>query len=88
MSDYQSAHDQAVNNVSYHKPNHAVTQDCMGEIREAAINFIGVVCDNTRYCRETQMAYTDIESAVMNAIAGIARNEEATLADLKNRGLL
>lgn len=82
------AFQQSVWNIGYHRPTDQRTQDCMEEIRQGAKDFLGVIYSNTMYCRETQMAYTNVEQAVMNAIAGLARQEEATLADLETRGLL
>lgn len=83
-----SPHDDAIHNVSYHKPKHSETQDLMEQIRKGAQEFITVITNNTAYNRETQMAYRAIEDAVMYAIAGLARNEEESLANLRERGKL
>ncbi len=83
-----SPYDDAIHNVGYHKPQEAATQALMEEIRRGAREFITVVNNNTAYNRETQMAYRAIEDAVMYAIAGLARHEEESLANLRERGKL
>ena len=55
------------------------TQDKMEEIRSAARDYAFIIISRVPEGRELAMACTDIETSCMNAIAGIARNEKASL---------
>ena len=71
--------DRTMHNLGYHKPREQITQDAMEDIRQAARDFAGEVIQVVPYGRELSIAVTHIEDACMNAIAGLARNEEAFL---------
>lgn len=67
--------ERALHNLQYHRPESELTQQAMGEIREASQVFLHTVCSIVPSGRELSMSVTDIENACMQAIAGLARNE-------------
>ena len=64
-----------IRNLSYCKPQLQETQDKMGQLRARAQEFsneIAFLCSDSR---ETSLAHTHLETALMWAIADLARNE-------------
>lgn len=76
--------DRVVHNLSYHKPRSQMTQDAMEDIRSAARDFADIICNTVPYSRELSLTVGHIEDACMNAIAGLARNEDKFLANLEH----
>lgn len=63
-------------NMEYHRPQHQMTQDAMASLREQYLALANRVIDIVPESRELSMALTDLETSLMNSIAGLARNEE------------
>lgn len=74
--------DRVVHNLSYHRPREQATQDAMENLRQASRDFADEVIGVVPFGRELSIAVTHIEDACMNAIAGLARNEDKFLAEI------
>lgn len=64
-----------IRNLSYCKPRLDETLDDMGHLRDAARDFSNEIAGICHDSRETALAHTHLETALMWAIADLARNE-------------
>ncbi len=66
--------DRLENIFKYHKPKDDQLER-YDDIRNDALGFAQVICENTPPSREQSLALTKLEEVVMHANAAIARNE-------------
>lgn len=64
-----------IRNLSYCKPDLTRTQVEMGSLRDSAKIFSETIAGLCHDSRETVLAHTHLETALMWAIADLARNE-------------
>lgn len=75
--------DQRIHKLEYHRPQYDQTMEKMAAVRTAAINLCHVIDAACSDSRETAVAQTELESALMWAIKDLAINEPETMPDVR-----
>lgn len=73
---FESEHDRIEKNLTLHPPQTPGVGARMDELRADAKRFSHLIDQLVPSSREKSMALTDVEDALMHAIAGVARNQE------------